>query len=175
MPRPGFLVLARIVSVRGLGGEVRAIRLADPADVFRDLQGVWLQASGDVRELREVERVRASPGQVVLKFRGIDSAEAARRLVGREVCIRREEAPSLPEGTYYHYDIIGLQVVDETGEPLGAIVDVQPTGANDVYVVRGPRGEWLLPAIREIITGVDLDAGQIRIVRREGLLEPEAV
>ncbi len=34
MPRPGFLVLARIVSVRGLGGEVRAIRLADPADVF---------------------------------------------------------------------------------------------------------------------------------------------
>jgi 16S rRNA processing protein RimM len=92
----------------------------------------------------------------------VDTPEAAAGLVGHEVAIPRGEAPALPEGTFYHYDVLGLQVW-EGDRPLGSVREILETPAHDVYVVQGPTGEWMLPATRAHIRRIDLAAGRIEL------------
>jgi 16S rRNA processing protein RimM len=110
-----------------------------------------------------------------MQLQGVETIEQAECLVDCELLIPRSAAPMLPEGTYYHGDLIGLRVVTEEGRELGRIVDILETGANDVYVVHGEGSEWLLPATKEVVRKVDL-AREIMLVHLlEGMIEAEAV
>jgi len=77
----------------------------------------------------------------------------------------------LPEGQLYHHQIIGLQVRTTRGEYIGDIVDIITGKSNDNYIVRGDKGEILIPAIEDVIQSIDLDAGIVTIEPIEGLLE----
>ena len=70
---------------------------------------------------------------------------------------------------YYHYQLVGLTVRAQTGELLGIVTDIIETGSNDVYVVDGPAGQILFPAISQVIKGIDLEAGTMSVVVLEGL------
>ena len=77
----------------------------------------------------------------------------------------------LEEDEYYIADMIGLQVETEDGEAFGTLKDVIETGANDVYVVEtSSRGEVLIPAIKECILEVDIEAGRMVVHLLDGLL-----
>jgi 16S rRNA processing protein RimM len=79
--------------------------------------------------------------------------------------------PTLPEGEYYHHQLIGLNVVTDEGRELGALVDIIETGANDVYIVRDPDGnETLLPAIPSVILDVKLADHQMYVHLLDGLI-----
>ncbi len=56
------------------------------------------------------------------------------------------------------------------GEYLGNVREVLATGANDVYLIRGPKGDILLPAIEEVIREVNLEAGRLTVTLLEGLV-----
>jgi 16S rRNA processing protein RimM len=75
-----------------------------------------------------------------------------------------------PEGQYYHHQIIGLQVRTTRGELLGNVTDVLSGKSNDNYIIQGPRGEILIPAIEDVIKSIDLDQGYMTIEAIEGLL-----
>ena len=174
MPSP-YLVLGRAVKAWGLKGEVKVQPSADSIAIAVGSASVYLRgAGGDLAEY-VVERVRPAGSAWIVQFQGVGTIEQAERLVDRELLIPRSAAPTLPEGTYYHADLIGLKVVTEEGRELGRIVEILETGANDVYVVHGEGSEWLLPAIREVVRRVDL-AGEIMLVRLlKGMIETEAV
>lgn len=82
-----------------------------------------------------------------------------------------EEAVPLDPDEYYHFQIIGVNVETEAGESLGKVVQVLETGANDVFVVRGPLGEVLLPAIDEVVRGLDLATGRMVVHLLPGLIQ----
>ncbi len=77
----------------------------------------------------------------------------------------------LPEGQYYHHQIVGLQVRTIQGELIGTITDILTGRSNDNYIVQGPRGEVLIPAIEDVVQSIDLDEGFITIEAIEGLLD----
>jgi len=110
---------------------------------------------------------------MLLKLVGCDTRDAAQGLRGMLVQIRTTDAAPLGEGEYYTYQVEGLIVETDVGEVLGKVVDVIETGANDVYVVRGPRGEVLLPAIHEVVLEIDLTAGRMRVHLLPGLAADE--
>lgn len=173
MPSP-YLVLGRVVKAWGLKGELKVQPYADSIAIAAGSATVYLRGTrGDLAEYI-VERVR--PGSAwIMQLQGVETIEQAERLVDRELLIPRSAAPRLPEGTYYHADLIGLRVVTEEGRELGRIVEILETGANDVYVVHGDDSEWLLPATKEVVRRVDL-AREIMLVRLlEGMIEAEAV
>jgi 16S rRNA processing protein RimM len=95
-------------------------------------------------------------------------------LRGQLVQIAREEAVPLQAGQFYEHQIVGLSVVTADGHALGQVVEVLATGANDVYVVLGPRGEILLPARAEVVRAIDLDAGTMTVVLLPGLTPQDA-
>ncbi len=170
-----YLLLGRALKAWGLAGEIKVEPYADTMAITAGLAGVYVGPVGGNLAWYVVERVRRVGSGWVLKLRGAETPEQAARLVGRELLISRSDAPPLPEGTYYHADLIGLRVVSEEGRELGQLVDIWETGANDVYVVHGRQGEWLLPATREVVRRVDL-AEEIMLVRPlEGMIDAEAV
>lgn len=169
MEQPGFLILGRVVNVHGIRGEVRMACFADSWEPFRAAGRLWLGRPDGSRQPVSVERARPRQRWVVLKLAGVDTPEAAARLVGCEVAIPRAEAPSPPEGVYYHHDILGLEVV-EGDRRLGTVGEILETPAHDVYVVRGALGEWMLPATRAHIRRIDLTARRIEVTSGLDLL-----
>lgn len=162
MERTGYLILGQVVRTHGVQGEVKVIPLAAAWQPFGSLRRLWLGPPGGPYRPFEVEAQRARAGAVLLKLAGVESPEAAAPLVGWELAIPREEAPAPPEGAFYHYDILGLEVVCE-GEALGRVQEILETPAHDVYLIRGAAAEWMLPATRAHIRRIDLAAGRIEV------------
>ena len=117
-----------------------------------------------------VEESRPQGKLVVLKFEGVDTVEDAQALRGEFLSIPAEDLAPLPEGEYYHYQIIGLEVWTTGGQFLGHIVEVMETGSNDVYVVRSDDGEALIPATEDVVQSIDLERGRMEIEAIPGLL-----
>jgi 16S rRNA processing protein RimM len=167
MARFGELVLVGVVvRPQGRRGEVVVKPLSDRAGRFPTLRRAFLPApDGEARPVR-VESSWPHKGRYVLKLEGTDSIEAAEQLRGLELRIPEQELEALPEGSYYHYQLTGLQVVDGAGQALGVVEGLMETGASaPVLVVRGPAGETLLPFAAEWVRCVDL-ARRLMVVER---------
>jgi 16S rRNA processing protein RimM len=163
---PGQVAVGRVASPHGVRGDVKVMPLVDKRERLSRGRNVLLAG-----ETRTIERVRWQKGMAFLKLSGADDREAAAALRDQLLTVPEEELEPLPEGQYYRFQLIGLEVVDGAGERLGRIEEVLTTGANDVYVVRGgERGEVLLPATDDVIKQVDLAGGRMLIEEVPGLL-----
>ncbi len=85
--------------------------------------------------------------------------------------VKEINLPALPDNKFYHHQIIGLFVVTPEGEKIGQIAEIIETGSNDVYVVKGPVKEYLIPAIKDVISSIDLSSGTVTITPMKGLLD----
>lgn len=155
---PEHLVVGRIVAPHGVRGEVRVAIETDDPERFARLERVYL---GDERVPYAVEGARLHKGQALLRLRGIDDRDAAEAWRSAWVYVAFEDALPLDEDEYYHYQLVGLEAITDGGESLGRVAEILTTGANDVYVIRGPRGELLLPAIGEVVLEIDLEANRM--------------
>lgn len=163
---PDHLAVGLVRKPHGVRGEVRVEFLTDRPERFQP--GVTVHVGQGLRPL-EVERLRLHQDHGILKLAGVEDRNAAESLRGELLHVPFSEAHPLEEGQFYEHQIIGLAVETTDGEHLGRVTEILYTGANDVYVVDGPRGEILLPAIRECIRAVDLEAGLIKAVLLAGL------
>ena len=165
---PGYVAVGRIVGPWGLHGDLKVESLTDFPQRFAAGGRVCLGGVAYV-----IERCRWQRGHALLKLAGIDSTTAAEALRHRRLEVPEDELHPLGEGEYYHFQILGLEVRTTTGEVLGRVEQIISTGSNDVYVVRGPRGEVLVPAVDDVVKSVDPAAGRIEVEAVEGLLPAE--
>ena len=114
--------------------------------------------------------MRMHQGRPVIMFSGIGSMNDAELLAGQELRTDEVEADLLPEGEFFHRDLIGCEVVTESGELVGRVTDVLDDSAQARLVVAGKRSELLIPLADAICT-VDLEAKRITVRPPEGLLE----
>jgi 16S rRNA processing protein RimM len=158
---PVFLVAGKLRRPHGLKGDILMDILTDFPERMRSGRELFV---GDEHIPVHLERSRNHPPFLLLKFRDIDTPEEVGKYRNCLVYVRADSLPPLPEGEYYHHQLVGLQVIDEAGQLLGILTEVLETGANDVYVVTAENGkEALLPAIREVILGVDLAEKVMRV------------
>ncbi len=165
---PRFLAVGRVLSPHGIRGEVEVEIHTDFPERFAP--GARFLA-GEHKEPLTVEGVRPYRKRLLIKFEEVTDRTGAEALGGEWLYVPIEEAWPLGEDEYYEYQIIGLEVWTEEGEYLGVVDHIIYTGANDVYVVQGPRGEVLIPAIQQVILDVDLDRERITIHVLPGLLD----
>lgn len=169
------MTIGQVVRAHGLRGDVRVRSLSDVPDRFATLTQVTVAGPGGARRPLAVRAARPIGGDYLVSLEGIDTHEAAARLVGSLLQIAEDRATPLPDGQYYQHDLVGMAVRTEEGVPLGTLAEIFPTGANEVFVVRRPDGrEYLIPATREVVRAVDV-AGRLMTIRRmPGLLEDES-
>jgi len=152
---PQRLSIGRIVGAHGVRGAVKLRIWTHFPERIPELGHVYLD---DEPTPRRLLRAQLLGDIALLQIEGISTRNDAEALRGTVVRIDRSQAAPLGEDEYYHFEILGLRVVDEEGHDLGTVVEILETGANDVYVVQRPDGsELLLPAIRSVILEVDLE------------------
>ncbi|HEY6011111.1 MAG TPA: ribosome maturation factor RimM [Nitrospirota bacterium] len=166
-----LITIGKAVKPFGVKGEMKIEPMTDFPDRFKGLRRVYLVSPAGKEIECEVRSVRYAGGAPYLLFGGYDSPEKARALNGWFIKIPVEEAVPLPEGTYYWFELIGMEVLSEAGDKLGTITDIFETGSNDVYVVKRGRKEFYIPATQEVIRQVDRKAKQMVIHLMDGLME----
>jgi 16S rRNA processing protein RimM len=155
------------VGAFGIRGELKVRIDTDDPERFALLDKVYL---GERRVRFEVDSSRLHQRNALMTLRGIADRDAAEKWRGAYVYIDVADALPLEEGEYYHHQVVGLAVSTEEGEDLGRVTEILTTGANDVFIIQGPRGEILLPHIADVVLDVNLDAGTITVRVPEGLL-----
>jgi 16S rRNA processing protein RimM len=108
---------------------------------------------------------------MVLKFAGVDSISEAEALVGAWVQVEEAMAVALPEGTYFDHELVGCTIYDASGANLGIVVDVYRIPGNHQLVVRGGRGEYLVPANSDVCREVSITERRIVADLPEGLMD----
>lgn len=158
----------QVGTVAGVHGNDGWLRIRPESDnPARFSPGSVLHIAGRPHTVRR--STRASSGLLLVKLDGLDSREAASQLSHESVFVPLAEVPNPPADTYYHYQLLDMDVVTQEGEPLGKIGEVVATGANDVYVVRSERSELLVPAIADVVVAVDVGARRMTVVLLPGL------
>lgn len=159
-----LVAIGVVIKPQGRKGEVAVQPLTDRPDRFPSLKRAFLPVeSGLAREVA-VESAWPHKGRFVVKLAGVSSIDEAEPLRGLELRIGPEELAALPEGSYYHHQLVGLRVVDAREGELGEVHSILETGAGaDVLVVRGARGEVLVPLAVPFVQSVDLQAGRLSI------------
>jgi 16S rRNA processing protein RimM len=109
-----------------------------------------------------VEETKEHSGALLAKLAGLGSREAALKLKGSTVYVRREALPKPQAGHYYLADLVGLEVVNERGEVLGVVKRWTFNGAQDVMEVAGERAR-LVPWVPSVVRDVDLEKRQIHV------------
>lgn len=165
-----FFQVGIITSPHGVHGEVKVYPTTDDVKRFKRLKEVILDTGKERLDL-EIESVKFVKQFAVLKFRGYDNMDEVEKFRRKSLFVPRENAVRLGKDEYFIADLMGLKVLDEKEQEIGVLREVIETGANDVYAIDLKDGrELLIPAIKQCILAVDVEAGFIRIHILEGLL-----
>lgn len=153
----------------GLKGFVKVRPLSGEIDHLLKLTRVVLRRDGTEKTL-DIEASAPAFPQVVIKFAGIDSPEAAKTLGGSELVTGREGASPLKAGEYYVEDLRGLAVIAgdvQDGEILGHITDIVEGGGGDLAEIRLSTGEnRFVPLRNEFFAPLDPDSGRVILLER---------
>ena len=169
MPVKAYLEAGQVVGTHGVRGELRVQPWCDSPAVLARLHTLYWGEGGEPVHVRS----RVHKNLVLMKVEGVDTVQEASSLRGRVLYLDRRDL-KLPEGQYFIQDLIGLKVVDaDTGADYGVLTQVSPTGANDVYHVRTPDREVLIPAIAQVVAETDVERGMMRIRPLKGLFDDE--
>ncbi|CAM5787977.1 ribosome maturation factor RimM [Brevibacillus borstelensis] len=172
MSEKRFYTVGKLVNTQGLRGEVRVISTTDfPDERFKKGSELYLfHPSLDKPITLKVATRRSHKDFEILSFEGYSSINDVEKYKGGELKIPDDALLELEEDEFYIHQLVGCLVVTDTGEDLGKIVDVLQPGANDVWVVKGKRGEILLPYIDDCIKEVDIAGKRVVCHLMEGLL-----
>ncbi len=164
-----MFTIGKIVNTHGIKGELKVVPMTDEPQRFSKLKEVFVERKS--MERYEIEAVRYHKNFVLLKLKGVDNMNDGELFKNATLKIDRKDSLPLNKDEYYISDLYDLEVYTEEERYLGTIQDIIYTGSNDVYVVRHSetQKEILLPAIKQVILQVDLEAGKVTVKLLKGL------
>ncbi len=166
---PEYLIVGRLRRAHGVHGDLLMEILTDFPERLVSGSRVYI---GSRHRGMVIGGVRNHHEGFLVKFEGIDTPEAAGIYRNQPVFVSAGDRPPLPPGMYYHHQLIGFAVVDETDRPIGSLTEILQTGANDIYVVtKDDGGEVLLPVIASVVLDIDPAGRKIHVHLLPGLLE----
>ena len=163
MEKKALIEAGRIVNTHGVRGEVKIEVWLDSPRFLKSFKRCTLDSGEELKVLD----AKIHKDYVIARLEGVDDVNAAMRLKGKTLSVRREDA-ALPKGAFFLQDIIHARVVDESGAEIGTLVDILETPASNVYVVKGET-EHLIPAVPAFVKKTDPDAGVITVHLIEGM------
>lgn len=159
-----IVVLGRLSDPYGVRGWIRLHPYGDDPLAWSDMPALWLAREGEAWRETRLKQLRVHGDGLVLLLEGVADRSAAEALKGCLIGAPRDSLPATAEGEFYWADLLGLAVVNDTGQTLGKVAGLIETGANDVLrVVDDDQVERLLPFVEAVVLDVDRAAGKIRV------------
>lgn len=165
-----YFEIGQIVNHFGIKGMVKVNPFTNDISQFGELKSVLVEKNGKLLDI-QIEEVKYSKNQILLKLKGIDTVEEAEKYRNCYIKIARENAKKLPKNTYFIADLLGLTVYTDENILLGKVEDIYNSGASDIYVVKSEDGKQiLLPGIKDVIKQIDLEQEKIIVHLIKGLV-----
>ncbi|MCM3736187.1 ribosome maturation factor RimM [Bacillus cytotoxicus] len=165
--------VGKIVNTHGVKGEVRVVSRTDfPEERYKVGNTLYIWQEEEAEPLAvKITSHRSHKSFDLLTFEGYNNVNEVEGLKGSLLKVPEDQLGELAEGEYYYHEIIGCTVVTEDGETIGTIKEVLSPGANDVWVIKQPRGQdVLIPYIEEVVLQVNINEKLVTIHVMEGLL-----
>jgi 16S rRNA processing protein RimM len=161
-----LVLIGQLCKPHGVKGEIRCHPITDYPERFENTVKVQLfeKTGSPAREL-EISAARWQSGKVLLQFVGVDTVDKALEIRGYYVAVGEDELVPLEPGEFYHFELEGLDAYDENDVKMGVLTEVLSTPAHEIYVIQGPEGEILVPAVPAYILRVDTAARLIQLKR----------
>lgn len=164
--------IGKIVNTHGVQGEVRVIRITDFEERFNPGSTVYLIRKNEEPLALEITSHRTHKDFDLLKFEGLNNINDVLHFKEALLKIKEEQLTELPEGEFYHHEIVDCEIVTVEGEKLGTITEILVPGANDVFVVKQSAGkELLIPFIKDVVKEINIEEKRVVIKVMEGLLD----
>ncbi len=164
-----FLETGKVVGTHGIRGEVRVQPWCDDAQFLTQFKKLYTDNEGK-RQLK-ITASRVHGNIVLMTIQGVQNIADAENLRGTILYMDRNDV-QLPQGAYFMQDLLDCSVYDaDSGVLLGELSDVSKTGANDVWHVKKDGKEYLVPAIRDVVIRVDIDAQKIFLRPIKGIFD----
>ncbi len=162
-----FVMIGKIRRPHGVDGELVVESFSDFPERFKPGNTILV---GEDHQPWKIRTRRNVTNGMLICLHGIDTPEEAGNLRNQLVFVDRNKLPALPEGMFYHFQLIGLQVFNEDGKMMGILNEVITTGANDVYVILDEDNkEILFPALESVILSINLDEKKMVVRPQEWL------
>ena len=166
-----LIPVGKITGTQGIKGLLKVHSFSGNIESLQACGSVTLKSREGILSKLELKSIAFNAGKLVIGFTGHDDINQVQSLVGSEICLLRSQLPEPDEDEYYWLDLIGLRVTTIEGADLGVIEDIFEAGSSDIYVVRGAGREYLIPAIADVISSIDLENGRMLVNPLEGLLD----
>ncbi len=166
-----MVLIGKVVATHGIKGQLRVVPYSGNAESILSQSTIILKGSDGVVASYEVATSSIHGKKVIIALTAFSNINQVEHLVGGEIFVKREQLPELPEGEFYWCDLIGLKVHTIQGDYLGDLSDILAAGGNDVYLVRLGDKEYLIPAVEDIVTDINIAEGTMTVDPPEGLLE----
>jgi 16S rRNA processing protein RimM len=156
---PEFLAVGKVGRTHGLRGELWMNIYTDFPERLESGKTVFI---GRSHEEKVIASFKVSGVRGLIHFKNIHTPEEADKYKNQIIYVQQAAMPDLPDGEYYHHDLIGMRVQNENQEFLGILTEIINTGANDVYIVKDPsdeKKELLIPAIPAVVLDVNVQSG----------------
>ena len=165
-----YLEIGQIVGTHGVRGEMRLNPWCDGPEFVKQFHTLYGDAQGN--ESVKVLACRPHGNIVLLKIEGVTTVDQAQALRGKVLYMKRSDA-HLPEGKWFVAELIGCRCVDadDNAKEYGTIADVASGAANDVWTVRTPRGDVLIPAIKDVVVRCDVARNVVYLRPLRGLFD----
>ncbi len=151
----------------GVKGFVKVKPYSNDFEHFFSLKEVTLQREGKSRKA-EIEQVLNHSGELLVKFKGIDSPEDARFISGWDILVPREQASKLGKGEVYIADLLGMKLVYENEEVGEVVSTIEGAQALLLEIIALDGKKYLVPYMKGIyVSDVDLNNGTIKLLKRE--------
>lgn len=164
------VVVGVVTGIHGLRGEVSVQNRSDNPDR-------WTPGGSVFREDGSALTIAASRRhgrRLLVSFGGVSDRSSAEALRGTVLVVPESWLPDLAEGEYWAHQLEGCEVRTVSGRALGAIREVIPNPANDLWVAVDDAGrETLVPALADLLIDVDVAARTILVDDVPGLTAPE--
>lgn len=161
------LIVGRIAKAHGIKGEV-AIEIHTDAPAVRFAPGAELRADPDL-ELT-IATSRSHQGRVLVRFESVPDRNGAEALRGRWLSVDAATlVPREDPWSFWEFELEGAAVTDASGAPLGTIARIEKGKIDDLWVVRTPNGNVLVPAVKAIVVSVDIESKTVVLDPPEGL------
>ena len=158
MEKKKFLECGKIINTHGYRGAVKLESWCNSPEDLAALSRLFLKEKSGMRCIA-VKHASVFKQFVIAELEGVCDLDAAMAMKNLVVYAAREDF-SLDEGDVFIVDMIGLPVIDvATGVKYGTLSDVINRGASDIYVIKTPDGERMMPAVEEFVKKVDVETG----------------
>ncbi|MCR4676468.1 MAG: ribosome maturation factor RimM [Sphaerochaetaceae bacterium] len=161
------LATGTVKSAFGVNGKVKVASYSGDTDHFFKLTNVVLEKKGRRREA-EVEKVERHFGELLVKFKGIDTPEDAKAISGCDILVPREQASKLKNGEVYAADLIGMKLLYDNQE-VGVVAETAEGSQALLLEVDCSDGKRrIIPLLRGVfVDNPDVEEGTIRLLMKE--------